>query len=104
MQKYSVYLGLIGLLLVAVSALSHAGDSVGETGQQTVKKELISTKGDASSKVNKRNIDGTTSASKLRAIRSHSVSNQDETKLTVFLGLFAMAIIVFFINFFRNNK
>ncbi len=42
-------------------------------------------------------IDGTTAASKLRAKKSHAVSKQDETKLTIFLGILAMAFIVFFI-------
>ena len=52
----------------------------------------------------KQSIDGTTSASKLRAKRSHSAAKENETKLTVFLGLFAIAIIVFFLRLLGAKK
>ncbi|NOQ76366.1 MAG: hypothetical protein GQ475_00965 [Methylococcaceae bacterium] len=99
MKKYTVCLSLIALLLVVVSPSSIAVDSRKVGISRLVKSEVIEADG-----INENSIDGTTSASKLRAIKSHSVSDQDETKLTVFLGLFAIAIIVFFINFFRDNK
>ena len=51
-----------------------------------------------------KSIDGTTSASKLRAKKSHSVSEQDETKLTVFLGVLTLAMIVFLVRVMGDNK
>lgn len=49
-------------------------------------------------------VDGSSSASKLVAKRSHSVSKQDETGLAVFLGIIVIAVIVFFLNPFGEKK
>ncbi len=49
-------------------------------------------------------VDGVTSPSKLRAIRSHSAAAENETKLTVFLGLLVIAIVVFFAIKFGDRK
>ena len=84
-----------------VSPLAFSKESSALNSVQTAKTEKFykSTKG-----IQKKIIDGTTSASKLRAKKSHSVSKQDETKLTVFLGLFAIAIIVFFLRAMTDKK
>lgn len=42
-------------------------------------------------------IDGNSSASKLVAKRSHAVSEQDRTGLTVFLGVIVIGVILFFL-------
>ena len=49
-------------------------------------------------------IDGSTSASKLAAQRSHSVSKSDETGLAIFLGVIVIGLIVFFLKPFSDNK
>ncbi len=48
--------------------------------------------------------DGTTSASKLVAKRSHSVSKNDETGLSIFLGVIVIGVIVFFLKPFGDKK
>lgn len=100
MRKKTAYLTLFCLLLMIVSPLAFTKESSALNSVQTAKTEKFykSTKG-----IQKK-IDGTTSASKLRAKKSHSVSKQDETKLTVFLGLFAIAIIVFFLRAMTDKK
>lgn len=47
--------------------------------------------------------DGTTSASQLRAKRSHAASKQNENKITIFLGLIILAVITFFLEPFKNK-
>lgn len=54
--------------------------------------------------VDKKLVDGTTSASKLRAKRSHSVSKQDENGLTIFFGLIVLSVIGFFMKPFSERK
>ncbi len=49
-------------------------------------------------------VDGTSSASKLRARRSHSVSGQDEAGLTIFLGIIVIAVIVVLLKPFSETK
>jgi hypothetical protein len=49
-------------------------------------------------------VDGSSSASKLVAKRSHSVSEQDETGLAIFLGVIAIGIILFFLNPFGEKR
>lgn len=49
-------------------------------------------------------VDGNSSASKLVAKRSHSVSEQDETGLAIFLGIIVIGVIVFFLNPFGEKK
>ncbi len=49
-------------------------------------------------------VDGTTSASKLRAKKSHSVSKQDEMGLTIFFGVIVLSVIVFFLKPFSERK
>jgi len=102
MKKYIIYKSLIVLLVISFSALSKAEsfipiETMGDAVVHAVSYKTSAVKLDKA-------IDGKTGASKLRAKKSHSVSKQDETKLIVFLGLFAMAIIVFFIKFFTNGK
>jgi len=102
MKKYIIYKSLIVLLLISSSSLSKAESfvSIEKVANTVVNAVHYNTSTVKSEKI----IDGKTGASKLRAQKSHSVSKKDETKLTVFLGLFAMAIIVFFINFFTSKK
>jgi hypothetical protein len=49
-------------------------------------------------------VDGTTSASKLRAKKSHSVSKQDEMGLTIFFGLIVLSVMAFFLKPFSEKK
>jgi hypothetical protein len=49
-------------------------------------------------------VDGSSSASKLVAKRSHSVSEQDETGLAIFLGIIVIGVIVFFLNPFSEKN
>lgn len=49
-------------------------------------------------------VDGRTSASVLAAKRSHQVAREDEIGLSVFSGLFAIAIIVFFSKKYFDSK
>lgn len=55
-------------------------------------------------KINKNSVDGTTSASKLRARKSHSVSKSDEMGLTIFFGLIVLCVIAFFLKPFSERK
>ncbi|GEM_PF-2730052 len=103
MKKDIIYKFLIALLIISFSALTKAESVIPIEAIDDAVVRTVSYKGSSSVKLEK-SIDGKTGASKLRAKKSHSVSKQDETKLTVFLGLFAMAIIVFFVKFFTNRK
>lgn len=49
-------------------------------------------------------VDGRTSASVLAAKRSHEVAREDEVGLSVFSGLFAIAVIGFFTHQYFNKK
>ncbi len=49
-------------------------------------------------------VDGSSSASKLVAKRSHSVSKQDESGLAIFLGIIVIAVILFFLNPFGEKN
>jgi hypothetical protein len=49
-------------------------------------------------------MDGSTSASKLVAKRSHGVSKHDETGLAIFLGVIVIGVIVFFLKPFSKKK
>ena len=49
-------------------------------------------------------IDGTTSASQLRAKKSHYVSETNETILTVALGIISISLIIFFLKLLGNRK
>ncbi|MCF6203187.1 MAG: hypothetical protein L3J59_05870 [Methylococcaceae bacterium] len=48
--------------------------------------------------------DSTTSASKLRARKSHAVSKEDETGLAIFFGIIILGVIIFFLKPFREQK
>jgi len=105
MKKTSIYLVLS--VLVVLSPIVSAQTFVAVNTVQLAKNEA----GDSYSgameqayRLKKNEVDGTTSASQLRAKRSHSASKENESKLTVFLGLFAIAIILFFIYEFTNKK
>jgi len=101
MKKTIGYFSLLILLLIGSNSLVVAENYSSLNNTERVRNEIAV---DIINVTKKKVIDGATGASKLRAKKSHSVSTQDETKLTVFLGLFAMAIIVFFINVFTNKK
>ncbi len=58
----------------------------------------------ATDKVRQEYVDGVTSASQLRAKRSHAASKQNENKITIFLGLMVMAIIAFFASSFKGKQ
>lgn len=49
-------------------------------------------------------VDGRTSASVLAAQRAHSVPRQDEIGLSVYSGIFAIGLIVFFSQLFNQRK
>jgi hypothetical protein len=49
-------------------------------------------------------IDGTTSASQLRAKKSHYVSTKNETILSVSLGVISIGIIIFFLRLLGARK
>jgi len=102
MKKNIIYKSLMVLLLISSSSLSKAESFVSIEKVENIVVNAVHY--NTSTVKSDKTIDGKTGASKLRAQKSHSVSTQDETKLTVFLGLFAMAIIIFFISFFTNKK
>jgi hypothetical protein len=105
MKKQTVNITLLSLLLITTSPLIIAQESLESLSLRVAKNKVSNEKHDKLSKGKKiSSIDGTTSASKLRAIRSHSGAKENETKLTVFLGLFAIAIIVFFLRVLGNKK
>jgi len=97
---------LLCLHLAMVSPFTYAKESLLTEVVQVVWSE-VSDKEEYSKSINiKKNnlIDGTTSASQLRAKKSHSVSEQDGTMLTVFLGLFAIGFIVFLVSILTVKK
>ncbi len=53
---------------------------------------------------NNDSIDGTTSASQLRAKKSHYVSETNETILTVALGIICISLIIFFLKLLGDRK
>ena len=108
MKKLTVYITILNLLLITASPLAIAEESLESLSLKVipVAKNKAGNEKDGKSTDDKlkKIIDGTTSASKLRAIRSHAGAKENETKLTVFLGLFAIAIIVFFLRVLGNKK
>ncbi len=99
MKKISV-ICVFAVLLVS-SPLTRAQVKQKDGGNSLIQSESNVVK----DKVNKiSGVDGTTSASQLRARKSHSVSKQDEIGLTVFFGLIILAVMVFFLKPFRARK
>ncbi len=103
MKKLTVCITALNLLLITASPLAIAEESLQPLSLKVVP-AANSKAGKSSDFKQKKTIDGTTSASKLRAIRSHAGAKENETKLTVFLGLFAIAIIVFFLRVLGSRK
>ncbi|MCK5831867.1 MAG: hypothetical protein KAH20_16360 [Methylococcales bacterium] len=107
MKKYSTLIYLFTILLV-ISPSSNAVE------KQTVKNKntsssviKITTSGNTyiSDKTKKNDsIDGSTSASQLRAKRSHAVSKQDETGLAIFFGLIVLSVIIVVLKPFSERK
>ncbi len=102
MKKRTVCITALNLLLITASPLAIAEESLQPLSLKVV--PAANSKAGKSSDFKKKTIDGTTSASKLRAIRSHAGAKENETKLIVFLGLFAIAIIVFFLRVLGSRK
>ncbi len=67
---------------LSAAQTNHAQDSDSKTARQTTNEGYA--------------IDGSSSASKLRAQRSHSVNQADEIGLSVFFGVIVIGVIVFF--------
>ena len=105
MKKTSIYLVLCAL--VVLSPVLPAQSFLAVNTVQLAKSEADDSYSDAMEqayKLKKNEVDGTTSASQLRAKRSHSASKENESKLTIFLGLFVIAVILFFAYEFSNKK
>ena len=105
MKMHTVFIGLFVILLITsplVSAIEsqavNAKNTATTSGAIVVASEQ-SYNPDNSKKTG--SIDGTTSASKLSAQRSHYVSKHDETGLSIFLGLIILCLIGFFLKPFR---
>lgn len=101
MKNKTVNITLLSLLLITASPLVLTEEPLPS---KVMREEKIQAANESINDKNKKTVDGTTSASKLRAIRSHSAAKENETKLTVFLGLFAIAIIVFFLRVLGTKK
>lgn len=108
MKKETVYIMILSLLLMTASSLAFAEESLEDLSLKVIpvtKNKVSKEEYDrVSDDKQKKTIDGTTSASKLRAIGSHAGVKENETRLTVFLGLFAIAIIVFFLRVLGSRK
>jgi hypothetical protein len=87
------YIGLMSFLLFILSGVAKA-ETLNATNNSTV--SGVSHIVIEEAKVEKNNsIDGTTSASQLRAKKSHYVSTKNETILSVSLGIISIGIIIF---------
>jgi hypothetical protein len=87
------YIGLMSFFLLILSGVAKA-ETLNATNDSTV--SGVSQIVIEEAKVEKNNsIDGTTSASQLRAKKSHYVSTKNETILSVSLGIISIGIIIF---------
>ncbi len=92
------YIGLMSFLLFILSGVAKA-ETLNATNDSTV--SGVS----QMAKAEKNNfIDGTTSASQLRAKKSHYVSTKNETILSVSLGIISIGIIIFFLRLLGARK
>jgi hypothetical protein len=104
MKKFTVFscLLLISLLITfsnTLNANEEKSTSSASTNKITVvERDQQNNKGKISS------VDGTTSASQLRAKKSHSVSSTNETILSVSLGVLCIGIIVFLLKILGKNN
>ncbi len=87
-------------LLILVFIMVSTPLSAQTVNQEMVAVELIK----VNTQTKKEWVDGVSSASQLRAKRSHSAATENETKLTVFLALLVIAVIVFFALKFGNKR
>ena len=105
MKTYHIYKGLLALLLMLTFSIVDAGNFSILNIEPISNTKLGYVEYFDSTDIKKNEpIDGATAASKLRAKKSHAVSEQDETKLTVFLGIIAMAFIIFCIRIIGEGK
>jgi hypothetical protein len=108
MKKHTTLIILFITLLFA-SPFSSATETLTEknTNQPTSSDKIIITYSDNKNpekpKTNN-SIDGSTSASQLRARKSHSVSKDDETGLAIFFGIIILGVIIFFLKPFSEKK
>jgi len=105
MKKIRIYIVLC--VLVVISPILPAQTFLAVNAVQLSKNDTGDDYSDAMKQaytLKKNEVDGTTSASQLRAKRSHSASKENESKLTIFLGLFVIAVILFFAYEFSNKK
>lgn len=101
----NIYKGLLGLLLILMGLIDAKAGDFSLLKYGVVNPEMSDVRSyDLTSIKKDKSIDGSTAASKLRANKSHYVSKQDETTLTVFLGILAIGFIVFFIKILGDKK
>lgn len=99
------YFGLKRLLLVFLATLSFVGVALAANDKPKSNPSYAIEKSakDPNSKPGY-SVDGRTSASVLAAKRSHQVAKKDEIGLSVFSGLFAIAVIGFFSKKLFDNQ
>ena len=92
-----IFLLLILFGVAKVETLNATNDSIVSEVSQIVIEEV-----EAAEKNN--SIDGTTSASQLRAKKSHYVSTKNETILSVSLGIISIGIIIFLLRLLGDRR
>lgn len=101
MTKHFSVVCILSVLCISSPLLNAVELQMDGVNSSTNTKRIIVVK---DNKINISDVDGTTSASQLRARKSHAVSKQDELGLTVFFGLIVLAVIAFFFKPFNERK
>lgn len=108
MKKYTALLNLF-IILLFTSPFSGAIETQTEKNKNkpTSSDKIIITYSDNKNPekpIINNSFDGSTSASQLRARKSHSVSKDDETGLAIFFGVIIIGVIIFFLKPFSEKK
>lgn len=105
MKKYTVFSGLLLISLLTIfSSTLNANEAKSTSSASTNKITVVEERDQQNNKGKISSVDGTTSASQLRAKKSHSVSSKNETILSVSLGVLCIGIIVFLLKILGKNN
>jgi len=105
MKKFTVFSGLLLIsLLTLFSSTLNANNEEKSISSTSTNKITIVERDQQNKKGEISSVDGTTSASQLRAKKSHSVSSTNETILSVSLGVLCIGIIVFLLKILGKNN
>ncbi len=104
MKKCTVFSGLLLIPLLTFFSSTLNANEGKSTSSTSTNKITVVERNQQNNKGKISSVDGTTSASQLRAKKSHSVSSTNETILSVSLGVLCIGIVVFLLKILGKNN